>query len=156
MLKLIRASLKTLTTSVSKAYKIYVADGRVGEELEGKIMQHYGFSSLPTANTELVTLQVGSNNFSVAENDGNDKPFNMTAGSVALYLPSSDGTEPKVAIILSKDTVNPYDPMLSLGSDKVISLVAGDRVTILGGPGGIEIACDGQITMQGGNLTVDP
>ena len=155
MLKLLRASLQSLTTSVSKAYKTFVAYGRMDEELTGKLMQHYGFSSMPTADMELITFQIGNNNFSVAENDGNNKPINLPSGAVSLYLPSADGTEPKVSISMYKDSASPHDPLLTIDSDKAVLITAGQSLSILvSGSGDIDISCNGKINMQGGALTV--
>lgn len=63
MLKLIRSIMKTFSVSDSAGYTKYTGEGRSGEELSGVMAQHYGFSSRPVEGTELITLQVGSNNF---------------------------------------------------------------------------------------------
>lgn len=99
MLQLIRGILTSITTSAQKAYRTFVAEGRVDETISGKIMQHYGYISIPPAGSELITLQFGNNSFSVAENE----PVVVSAmanGDVLLYVSPTVANNKKVEIKL--------------------------------------------------------
>lgn len=110
----------------SSAYRSFVGVGRPDEAIAGKFVQHYGFRSIPTANTELLTLQYGFNNFSIAENDGSGpQALQLQEGDVAIYRPTDDGTLPLAAVFLVKEA----------GSIKA-QVFGSDNVTIVTNPGG--------------------
>ena len=178
MIKIIRAILKTLTGTV---YRTFTADGRPDELIGGKLVQHYGFSSSPPVGTELVTLQMGNNNFAVAENDGSIKP-DLDEGDTALYsigsgenfigmliqkegnainMMTTDGT---IAITAMSDTMG---TQIDIESDTVNITSDGDgNVNITTDSGAVRInsgnisfegavAIDGSLNVNSGALTVD-
>lgn len=116
----IRAILKTVTNGV---YRTFTADGRSDETLGGKMMQHYGFSSKPLAGTEILTVQYGNNNFSIAENDGDIKP-DLDPGDVALYIQGS--TTDYFGILLQQSSNN----ITVLTADGNIQIIASGNSTI--------------------------
>lgn len=104
MIKLLRSIIKTFTRGV---HNTFTGTGRAGESLSGMMVQHYGFSSVPPAGIELITLQYGNNNISVAENDGSGKTntiarleTNLPEGSVAIYTPMQDNNDNTLVILL--------------------------------------------------------
>jgi hypothetical protein len=94
MLEIIRASLKKLVSN-STTFLSHQSVGRVGEGLTGKLFQHYGFRSIPPKDTDLVTLQDGNNNYSIAENLHNSAFGELFERDVLVYT-ASDATGPTV------------------------------------------------------------
>lgn len=119
MLQVIRGILTSFTQAVYRKFK---GTGRVGETIAGTSYQHYGFCSVPLPGTEIITLQYGNNNVAIAENDGAGRPPVMAAGSVAIYLPSADSSDPKCLIYLSIDTAT-SKPQITISCDESVSIV---------------------------------
>jgi len=91
MIRVLRGILTALTDIAGTVYRQFTADGRVDEEITGVMYQHYGFASSPKPGADLVTLQYGNNNISVAENDGSLRP-SLDPGDVALYANGAAGS----------------------------------------------------------------
>jgi phage gp45-like len=150
MIKIIRSVLKTITQGV---YRTFTGDGRSDEEIGGKFVQHYGFSSRPPIGTELITLQMGNNNFSIAENDGSIKP-DLDDGDVAVY--SIGTTESFIGLLIQKQG-NALNIMTTDGTIQITATKDQNDTLIEIEANGVNItaADDGNITVDTGNGTVN-
>jgi hypothetical protein len=96
IITIIRSILSSLGVALNTAktygYKTFFGTGRADEHITGKMYQHYGFSSMPPTNAcELITLQYGNNNISIAENDGGQVAnISMAQNDVMLYGKNQD------------------------------------------------------------------
>lgn len=134
IIKFIRALIKTITGTSSRYFE---ASGRPDETVSGKMYQHYGFRSNPLPNTELMTIQYGNNNVSVAENDGNLlSTTSQDVGDVVVY--SVHNSTEKNVVSLKIDGIN-------IQSDKIITIRIQDKTqnVVLGylpdGPGPLDV-----------------
>lgn len=121
MINFIRALIKTLTGTGDR---YYTGTGRPDETTTGKMYQHYGFRSVPIENCELMTVQYGNNNVSIAENDGNLLSTSLVTGDTAVY--SVHGTKSNI-IALHADQLNiQSDTLITIRiRDKTKSVVIG-------------------------------
>lgn len=101
MLELIRTSFQKFVSNTT-AFLTHISKGRPGEGVGGKFFQHYGFRSIPPEGTDLVTLQDGNNNYSIAENYSSVKFGGLLSGDVLLYS-TTGGKNPNAFLNLSTD-----------------------------------------------------
>lgn len=144
---LIRGILDDISGLVSSvAYRVFTAFGRPDEILRGRLYQHYGFRSVPPKGVEVLTLQQGNSNVSVAEMDG------QTIGNKALesgdtYLYSSDNN---FVWLTNKDSL--FSVFLAAKKNIVISTSDGDiSINNLKDTGdiNIEVQSNGHINIAG-------
>jgi len=157
MLKFIRSIMKTFFVSDSAGYTQYTGDGRAEESVEGIVAQHYGFASYPPIGTEMMTLQFGANNFSIAESDGTIRP-ELEEGDAAIY---SVGSGDEFVGMLIQKQGNAINIMTKDGTIGITADNDGD-IMIDSGNGTIEIDCgtgnmtiNGNVSINNGALTVD-
>ena len=116
MINFIRTLIKTL---IGTGDRYFTGQGRPDETISGKMYQHYGFRSIPIENCELMTVQYGNNNVSVAENDGNllATSSSTVAGDVTVY--SVHDTKINV--------IGLHSDQLNIQSDTIITIRIRDK-----------------------------
>lgn len=126
------------------AYRRVSLDGRYQETLQGYLYQHFGFSSAPEPGMELVLLKDGNSYLTVAENDGSNRP-EIDSGEVMVYR------SPTQYIYFKADK------SIEITAGKSVITITDDGVVeVVNDNGGIVMAANGQVDINGGNLTVDP
>ncbi len=84
---MIRARIKSV---VEGAIKRFSAFGRPDEEIEDReYMQHYGFTSRPLADGEMVLIQEGNHIIAIASDDRRYR-IALAEGEVAIYTDEGD------------------------------------------------------------------
>ena len=109
IIDVIRGVLKSIATTANNTYQTFVAFGRPDETISGRLMQHYGFTSIPPEGTELITLQYGNNCYSVAENTGIPETVEppVSPGSVRVHIPTSLNGNNIITIALTPASQSP-------------------------------------------------
>jgi hypothetical protein len=152
MLEMIRTVLIKML-NLDSTFMTHTSKGRPGEAIGGKSFQHYGFRSIPPSGTDLVTLQDGNNNYSVAENyDDPTRYPGMTEGDVLLYTANVNNTN---SVILMRQAGD-FD--ISNKTDNTVQniVLSFDGINIDSNGGTIEISNDlNRIDIDNGNLTID-
>lgn len=80
--------------------------GLAGEQVNGELMQHYGFTSAPLAGAEYIVLPVGGNSkhaVVVASEDGRYR-IKLADGEVALYTDEGDRIHLKRGRLIEVET----------------------------------------------------
>jgi phage gp45-like len=95
IITIIRSILSSLgvafNTAKTAGYRTFFGTGRADEHISGKMYQHYGFASMPPEGAELITMQYGNNNISIAENDGSVvSTVDLQKNDVMVYAKNGD------------------------------------------------------------------
>ncbi len=112
------------------SHKLLTGTGRLNEEIAARpLYQQVGFTSLPKSGTRHVGVLDGNQVTIIASTDTeDDRPVLSDAGDCAVY---------------ASKTV-------------YIKIEAGGDITIDNGSGMVELKSNGQVQLNGTNLTVDP
>lgn len=87
----VRSAFRTVLTSIDSKGPIQLvqADGLAGEQLQdNELMQHYGFTSVPLAGTQMIVLPIGgktAHGVAIASEHLAARIKNLKSGEVAIY-----------------------------------------------------------------------
>lgn len=122
--------------------KLFSASGRTGESFsEREYFQHYGFTSRPHADAEIIIIREGNHIIAIASDDRRYR-LSIEEGEVALY----DDLGQKVH--LKRDSIDVYSPSKIKATAPEVDIIASTKV-IMTTP---VVEVSGNIT-AGGNIT---